>query len=127
MKKILNYIAAAALAMALLAGCAKDEENFDASQIVGEWSFEHDYGQGLEEIHHVFNADGTGYDKYITNGAPNQNFKWTLEGNRLTFDNQLTRLVFKDCTVTTLNDIKLVYEENTTGDVFDCTRVHNVE
>lgn len=115
----------AALTAAALAGCAK-EEDFDAALLTagtGEWSYTHDYGNGPQEIHNVFRADGSGTNKYVEPYAPDQRFTWTLEGNTLTFINIETRGIAAPdvCTVTTLTETKLIYISH--GTTFDCTKV----
>jgi hypothetical protein len=63
-------------------------------------------------MEHKFNADGTGWERDITDDAPQMPFKWTLDGDELTFTHWMEMEqqygVPEVCTVVTLNATSMV-------------------
>ena len=86
MKNILKWVAAALFGVLLAVGCTPTQTtgNFDKTLLYSGsglwgWTF------GANEMQHKFNADGTGWEKDITDDAPQLAFKWTLNGDELAF------------------------------------------
>ncbi len=128
MKRIVNYIAAAALvaAAALTVVSCGPVEEFDETLIHGTWNCSGDWGDGTETVRDTYNPGGSGTRVYVTNGAPDKPFTWELSGSRLTLSMETTNIptraaVPRDYTVTTLTETKLVYKSGS-GNTFTCTK-----
>ncbi|MDR2891268.1 MAG: hypothetical protein LBV18_06745 [Alistipes sp.] len=125
MKRILLYIAAAAMASLAVTSCGLGGEDFNEEFLYsggGEWVSTQDVGDGPQRIHDIFRADGSGTS--AAEGDIPQAFTWTLEGDRLSFEHIIGMggTVPKDYTVTTLTETSLVYRDNY-GKTISCTKL----
>ena len=128
MRRILFYAVTAAFAGLFFASCAPAEKEFNKEFLYsgsGEWVSTQDFGDGNEEIHDKFNADGTGSTWSVTQDTYPQPFDWELVGRRLTFihimETRAGGVIPKDYTVTTLTETSLVYKDEW-GNTISCTK-----
>jgi len=87
MKKILLLMAL--LLPLFLSSCGDDNDVLSPSEqeLVGEWAIIKT-SETQNDYHYVFKKERTGSRRHIVNGQVDTSvdFKWTLDGNRLTLD-----------------------------------------
>jgi hypothetical protein len=90
----------------------------------GEWISTQDFGDGPEEIHDKFAADGTGSSWSATDDGIPQSFTWSLSGKTLRFVHRMESgaAVPKEYTVVILTESRLVYEDDW-GNRISCTKL----
>lgn len=83
MKKILLLMAIILPFVLTSCGDDKDEPKSLEKQLIGEWVKIDDNGS---ELHYIFNSDYTGknYILFLGSTSDESNFKWSLNGNKLT-------------------------------------------
>lgn len=129
MKKILFYIAAAAMTAMTLFSCGPVGEEFNEEFLYGEWVSTVPLAGTNHEIHDRFGSDHRGSTKSFTDADTDwQYYSWTLEGATLTRIHEMemrsnTRAVSVDeWTITSLTESKLVYRDQG-GRTITCTKL----